>query len=149
MRKKKRCNWEYNGRMLQHWSVLWAEVKHLPTSKDTTEVRFYSQWRPAQRGCSSHKQILSSYVLCRQPYACTLSWEAEQEAEQQTVPFLPTFEEALCSQASRAPVAPGVQQLSLVPTGAVPQSDALFPGTSTLVAMSHQEMQWHCHCALV
>lgn len=47
-----------------------------------------------------HKQILSSYVLCKQPHVCALSWEAEQEAEQQTVPFLPSFEEGLCSQVS-------------------------------------------------
>lgn len=37
----------------------------------------------------------------QQPHVCALSWEGEQEAEQQTVPFLPSFEEAFCSQVSQ------------------------------------------------
>lgn len=78
-----------------------------------------------------YKQILSSYVLCKQLHVCALSWEAEQEAEQQTVPFLPSFEEGLCFQVSQAALAPGVQQLSLMPTGAVSQTSTLSPGTST------------------
>lgn len=96
-----------------------------------------------------YKQILSSYVLCKQLHVCALSWEAEQEAEQQTVPFLPSFEEGLRSQVSQAALAPGVQQLSLMPTGAVSQTSTLSPGTSTLGAVSHQEMQCHCHCTVV
>lgn len=37
-------------------------------------------------------------MLCKQPHVCALSWEEEQEAEQQIVLFLPIFEETLCSQ---------------------------------------------------
>lgn len=45
----------------------------------------------AEHVCASHKQILSSYMLCKQPHVCALSWELSRKLSSKLCLFSPVL----------------------------------------------------------